>query len=116
MRLQRFWKNCWLFPRELASSVPSDLLGGIRSFHWFVVCLAAHLVALPWDLACSSVPCDYRGLQIFRGNASLFPSKYAPYIILLSSCDVEGFGRLIPFPPTGFWGGPLSSCYLNRRG
>ena len=38
------WKTCWLYPRELASSVPSDLLGGSPVLYkdcmivWFLVC------------------------------------------------------------------------------
>ena len=29
--LWKRWINCWLFPHEIASSVPSNILGGIRS-------------------------------------------------------------------------------------
>ena len=77
--------------------------------------MTARLSALTWDLACPSVTCGDRGSKIIGGNASLRPGKYAPCLLFSSSRDGEGFGRLIPFSPTSFWGWPPLFVFCEEK-
>ena len=68
-RLRRCRRTCWMSPRELASSVPSDFLGGSSLFSPASAHLTARLAELfLGGLACTSVPCGDRGPKTCLGN------------------------------------------------
>ena len=43
--IKRFWKTCWIYPRELASFIPSNIFGGLCSCFQIVLSLHDRLAA-----------------------------------------------------------------------
>ena len=91
-------RTCWLYPRDMASSLPSNLLGGSS----LLLPLSDHLTACLVELflgalACFSVPCDNRGSKMFGGTALLHLGELTPCLLFSLFNYWEGLDVMLPF-------------------
>ena len=82
-----------IVPTQAVLFFNSNFLRGLRSYHLVFDRLTARIEAKFWgDIACPSVPCEYKGYKIFRETALLLTGEFYP-----SSHDGEVLAGLIPF-------------------
>ena len=105
--IKRFWKTCWIYPRELASFIPSNIFGG--SLLLFPDCLiitrSSGGVFFGTFVPCSSLSLGFF-LKFSEGllrGCEWIPGKSAPFLLFPSSHDEYGVYGILPFSPMGFF-------------
>ena len=98
--LRLYCQTCLLSPRELDSSIPSNLLGGSLilspDLDHLTTCLVAFFLVA---LACPSVICDERGSKTFGVTDLLHNREYSPFLLCLMMQKVLTGFLIVPKVP-----------------